>query len=192
MKWHGRIGEQLEQLVAHSGGSEHLTEVAPDLAHHFEAAADWGRAAKYLEMTAETACRSAITAPLGACLILERALDLVQRVPDAARAEIELSILQRLAAMYVSSFAARAVDTYETLASRAASYGLINAEISGLIGMAYPASFVSSQRCLQAVERALTLSDRLSDPCCAPEPGPAASYVVSGRAVGMQRTPVIA
>jgi DNA-binding winged helix-turn-helix (wHTH) protein/tetratricopeptide (TPR) repeat protein len=164
MKWHGRIGEQLEQLVAHSGGSEHLTEVAPDLAHHFEAAADWGRAAKYLEMTAETACRSAITAPLGACLILERALDLVQRVPDAARAEIELSILQRLAAMYVSSFAARAVDTYETLASRAASYGLINAEISGLIGMAYPASFVSSQRCLQAVERALTLSDRLSDP----------------------------
>jgi tetratricopeptide (TPR) repeat protein len=162
MKWHGRIGEQLERLVAHSG--ERLNEIAPDLAHHFEAAADWGRAAKYLEMTAETACRRAITAPLGACLILERALELVQRAPDAARAEIELSILQRLAAMYVSSFASRAVDTYDTLASRAASYGLIDAEISGLIGMAYPASWVSSQRCLQVVERALELSDHLSDP----------------------------
>jgi DNA-binding winged helix-turn-helix (wHTH) protein len=164
MKWHRRIGEQLEQLVAQAGGSDHLTELAPDLAHHFEAAADWERAAKYLEMTAETACRRAITAPLGACLILERALDLVQRVPEAARAEIELSILQRLAAMYVSSFASRAVDTYETLASRAASYGLINAEISGLIGMAYPASWVSSERGLHVVERALTLSDRLRDP----------------------------
>jgi hypothetical protein len=99
-------------------------------ASFFEAAADWRRAAKYFEMTAETACRRAITAPLGACLVLERALDLVQRVPDAARAEIELSILQRLAAMYVSSFAPRAVDTYHTLASRAASYGLIDAEVS--------------------------------------------------------------
>jgi DNA-binding winged helix-turn-helix (wHTH) protein len=164
MKSHGRIGEELEQLFAHSGGSEHLAEVAPDLAHHFEAAADWGRAAIYLEMTAETACRRAITAPLGACLILERALDLVQRVPEAARAEIELSILQRLAAMYVSSFASRAVDIYETLASRAASYGLLNAEISGLVGMAYPASWVSSQRCLQAVEQALALGERVRDP----------------------------
>jgi len=164
MKWHGRVGEEMETLAAHSGGPEHLAELAPDLAHHFEAAADWGRAAKYLEMTAEVACRRATTAPLGACLILEHALDLVKRLPEAARAEIELRILQRLAAMYVSSFTSRAVDTYETLASRAAHYGLINAEISGLIGMAYPASWISSQRCLQVVEQALKLCDRLSDP----------------------------
>lgn len=180
VQWHLRIGEELERVVGPGKisdgmdvfgvrpeercGSRVLAEAAPDLARHFEAAADWSRAANYLGIMADTAGRRC--ASHDAIALWERALDLVTRLPDAdaARTGVEVEILQRLAASYVVSNDARAVATYERLVSRSARYGMLAEEISGLIGMAYPSSWVDSRRCLLALERALALSESLSDP----------------------------
>jgi tetratricopeptide (TPR) repeat protein len=58
----------------------------------------------------------------------------------------------------------RALETYEALAERAAHYGLVDIEIRALIGTAYPLSWVSSERCLEALERALRLGAAQGDP----------------------------
>src|SRR5260370_26852904 len=49
---HRRIGERLEALFA-----ERLSDVAPELALHFEEGSDWSRAVRYLRLMAETAGR---------------------------------------------------------------------------------------------------------------------------------------
>jgi len=58
----------------------------------------------------------------------------------------------------------RAVEAYEALAARAAAYGLIDVEVRALIDMAYPLSWMSAERCLEVVDRALQLSARQHDP----------------------------
>jgi DNA-binding winged helix-turn-helix (wHTH) protein/tetratricopeptide (TPR) repeat protein len=157
---HGRAGDELErlrELRALDGA-----DVVPELVRHFEASGDWRRAAKYLALMAETAGRSGV--PRDATALLQRALDLVARLPDADRATLELELLHKLAVAYVVSFDARAVETYDRLIARAAQHGSIMGEIRGLIGIAYPVSWVSASRCLDAVQRALTLSETLTDP----------------------------
>jgi len=137
-------------------------EVAPSLAHHFENAAAWASAIKYLRLAAQTAGDR--YAPQEAGVILRHALELTENLPDSERAAHETEILETLAAMYVVSFDMRAIDTYELLASRAAHYGLIDVEVRALIDMAYPVSWMSAERCLEVVDRALRLSGRQPDP----------------------------
>ena len=161
-KWHQRIGEMLESHVVQSSASEPVREGTPELAYHFEAGGDWTRAVKYLRVTAEMAGQR--YAPHDATSILEHALDLLGRLPDAERAETEVAILQKLAAIYVVSFDPRVVQTYETLIARAAHYGLVDVEARALIGLAYPVSWISASRCLDVVERALELGEGQSDP----------------------------
>src|SRR6202023_1979726 len=76
----------------------------------------------------------------------------------------ETEIPEELAAMYVVSYDRRAVETYEALRARAAHYGLIDVEVRALVDIAYPLSWISTQRSLEAVERALQLSGQLTDP----------------------------
>src|SRR6266581_465418 len=142
--------------------SERLNEAAPFLAHHFEHGFDWARAVRYLQIAADTAGRR--YAPREATALLQHALELCAKLPEGERATSETGILERLAAMYVVSFDARAVETCETLAARAAAYGLIDLEVKALIDMAYPLSWVDRERCLAVVDRALRLSAQQSDP----------------------------
>jgi hypothetical protein len=58
----------------------------------------------------------------------------------------------------------RAVETCETLAARAAHQGLIDVELCALIDMAYPLSWISSDRCVKVLERALELGARQTNP----------------------------
>ncbi len=142
--------------------SAQLNEVAPRLAHHFEHGFDWARAIKYLRMVADTAGRR--YAPREATAILQHALELSGKLPQADRALNETGILEQLATIYVVSFDMRAVEAYEALAARAAAYGLIDVEVRALIDMAYPLSWMSAERCLEVVDRALQLSARQHDP----------------------------
>jgi predicted ATPase/DNA-binding winged helix-turn-helix (wHTH) protein len=75
-KLHRRIGERLEALHP-----ELTDEVVPELAHHFEAAADWPRAVEYLRLEADIARRR--FAHSQADTLLQRALELVSRRPAA-------------------------------------------------------------------------------------------------------------
>jgi tetratricopeptide (TPR) repeat protein len=157
LKLHQHIGEQLEELF-----SACLGEVAAELAHHFEESRDWRRAVSYLRLIAETAGRR--YAHHEATAILQHALELVNKLPEAERASSETEILAKLASIYVVSFDMRVVETCEALAARAAHYGLIDMEVRALIDVAYPLSWVSSERCLKVLERALELSARQKDP----------------------------
>ena len=156
-KLHRNIGQLLETLFA-----SRLNEVAAELAHHFEEGSDWLRAVKYLRLVAETAGRR--YAPAEAARVLHHALELSKKMPEKERAANETEILDKLAAMYVVSFDMRSLETYEALRARAAYYGLIDVEVRALVDIAYPLSWFSTQRSLEAVDRALQLSAGQSDP----------------------------
>ena len=79
---------------------ESLNEAAAMMAGHFEEGGDWLRAIKYLQLEAETAGRR--FEPRQAANILEHAMTLVKKLPDAERAEHETTILDRLAKIYIA------------------------------------------------------------------------------------------
>src|SRR5260370_33489243 len=58
----------------------------------------------------------------------------------------------------------RVVETCEALAGRAAHYGLIDVEVGAVVDMAYPLSWISSERCLKVLEGALELGARQKEP----------------------------
>jgi len=154
---HQRIGERLEELF-----SGRLQEVASELAYHFEQSRQWAKAVRYLHLVAENA--GGRYAHGEATAILQDALKLAGKVPEEQRAGLETHILITLADIYFVSFDMRVVETCELLAARAAHYGLIDVEVRALIEMAYPLSWVSSERSLQVVQRALELGERQADP----------------------------
>jgi DNA-binding winged helix-turn-helix (wHTH) protein len=160
VRLHRDIGLELERLC--SPDPPRVPNLAPELAHHFEAAGDWRRAATYLGIMADIAERRFV--PRDVTALRRRALDLVARVPELERAQLEIELLNKLAAAYVVSFDPRAVETYETLIARAARHGSVMAEVEGLIGLAYPVSWVSATRSLHALQRALDLGEQVADP----------------------------
>jgi DNA-binding winged helix-turn-helix (wHTH) protein/tetratricopeptide (TPR) repeat protein len=147
VKLHQRIGERLEPLYS---GQKEVATIR--LAYHFEAARDWARAVKYLLSAADTAGRR--FEQRQATKTLEHALELVNKIPEAERAQPEIEILRKLAAIYSSSFDPRAVDTFETLAARAAHYRLADVEVRALGDMAFPlAQFAGLDGYMRAVDR---------------------------------------
>jgi hypothetical protein len=139
-----------------------LRDMAPELAHHFEAGADGARAVQYLRLAADTAGQR--YAHREAAAMLQHALDVLRTLPEAERAVSEIEILEQLAAMYVGLFDMRAIDTYEALGARAAHVGLLDVEVRALLGLAWPLARISAQRCLDVVARALRLSAGQGDP----------------------------
>ncbi len=153
---HRRLGEWVEAHL------EPLNEAAW-LAGHFEQGGDWLRAIKYLQLAADTAGRR--FEPRQAAEILEHALELVKKLPEAERTVSEIEILQKVATTYLAlGDGMRAIQTFEVLAARADHDGLIDVEVRALLDMAFPLSWSSSQRSLEVLERALRLSARQEDP----------------------------
>ncbi|MBV9612754.1 MAG: AAA family ATPase [Acidobacteriaceae bacterium] len=93
VKIHLHVGERLEALYA-----QRPSEVAPELAQHFEQGRDWLRAIKYLQLAADTAGQR--FEPRQAADILGHALNLVKKLPDAERGGHETMILERMAKIY--------------------------------------------------------------------------------------------
>jgi predicted ATPase len=118
---HRQIGERLEATYA-----QRMEAVVPELAYHFEQAADWPRAIEYLQRAAEIAERR--HAHMQADSMLTRALELVSNLPEATRARTELQLLTTLAAHRVAALDVRAIETVETLAALAANYGTLRAD----------------------------------------------------------------
>ena len=104
-KVHLRVGERLEGLF-----SRHESEVASELAGHFEQGGDWQRAIQYLRLAADTAGRR--FEPRQATAILGHALELVKKLPDAERAETETGILEMPAGTNATLADTRVSATY--------------------------------------------------------------------------------
>src|SRR5208282_2130486 len=152
---HQRIGEEMETLF-----SNRLSDTAPELAQHFEHATDWQRAVNYLLVAAETARRR--YANREATALLRHALDLASKLPEEKRAVSEIEILEKLGMIYSLEYDRRAIDNYEAMASRAAHLNLTDVEARALIGLVHPLSWITSDRCLKVLERALLLSNSQS------------------------------
>jgi DNA-binding winged helix-turn-helix (wHTH) protein/tetratricopeptide (TPR) repeat protein len=163
-----RIGparrRKLHQSVGGNSETLHVMreeDVAAELAYQFEEGGDWPRAAKYLLLEADKAGRR--FEPKQAAAILEHALELVKRTPEADHAESEIEILQKLGSIYTTSFDPRAVETYEALAGRAAHYGLADVEVRALLEMSLPLAWVSADGYMQALERVRDAISRSGD-----------------------------
>ena len=148
---HRQIGVRLAALYA-----QRMEDVVSELAYHFEQAADWPRAIEYLQRAAEVAGRRYAHRQVDA--MLARAMELVSHLSGAQRAEVEPPLLATLAAHRMAAFDVRAILTYETLAARAADYGLIDVQARALVDLSFFLSFTSAERCLEVVQRALQLS----------------------------------
>ena len=154
---HRRGAERMEALFAAS-----LDDVAPELAYHFEQAADWTRAVKYLRRVAEVADKQG--AWVRAKANLEHALALAAKVPPGERVVTEVGILDTLVGISLATLDPAAVrDTATLLRERAAEHGLIDVEIRALIEMAYPLAWSSSARSLDVIDQALRLSEAQQD-----------------------------
>lgn len=156
-KLHRNIGKRLEALFA-----DRLSEAAPEFAHHFEAASDWIAAVKYLQLQAELAGRR--YAPRQAAASLRHALELLGNLPEQKRGKDEIAILEKLATIDHVALDIRALDVWEKLANRAAHYALTDVEVSALTDMAGALSWISSERCLEVLDRALRLCAQQTDP----------------------------
>jgi DNA-binding winged helix-turn-helix (wHTH) protein len=148
---HRQIGERLAALYA-----QRTEEVVAELAYHFEQAADWPRAVDYLQQAAQIAGHR--YAHRQADSILARALELVNHLSEAQRAQTEPQLLMALAAHRAMAFDMRAIETYETLAALAADYGLIDVQARALLDLSYFLSLMSAERGLDAAQRAQRLS----------------------------------
>ena len=168
---HRRLGEWLEVNL------EPLGDVAALPASHFELGNDWSRAIKYLQLAADEASRR--FEPRQAAEILEHALDLADRLSKAERDVSEIAILKKLTDAYIvfgiqfRGFAsrtwpkfedARIVEIQEALVARSAKLGLVDVEIAALIGLSFSNGWISSERCLAALDRALELSSIQESP----------------------------
>jgi hypothetical protein len=152
---HRQIGERLAAIYA-----QQMEEVAPELAYHFEQAADWPRAIEYLQLAADIAGRR--RAHLQADSMLAHALQLVSHLPEAQRARTEPQLLVALAAYRTAALDLRAIKTLETLAARAADYGLIDIQARALLDLSFFFSLTGTERCLEAAQGALQLSAKQS------------------------------
>jgi DNA-binding winged helix-turn-helix (wHTH) protein len=154
---HQLIGRQLERLY-----EGHTGDVAAELALHFEHAADWEHAVKYLKVAAENserryAHREAIT-------LLSHAFELASNIPEEQRRDLELEILEKLAMIYVASFEPHCVEAYERLAEKALGYGLAEKAARALLDLATCLSWDDAERCLKVAERVSHIASTLPDP----------------------------
>ena len=155
-KLHRRIGEYLE--IQHAPD---LGELAPELAHHFRACGDWPRTARYLQLAADRATRR--YAHPAAAELLREALDVLRKLPQKQRLADEVAVLERLAMTYSAGYDERATETFMQVAEHAARSGLVHTNIRALLGAAFPLSCISSERCMEVLDRALALTAELSD-----------------------------
>jgi tetratricopeptide (TPR) repeat protein len=139
------------------------TELASELAFHFEEGREYEKAARCLMMAAENAAGR--FAYRDSIQILNRALELVPSDRPASGFELQLQILQRIGdAQYVRGEMSDSVASYEAAAERAAQAGLPAVELAVLMRLALPAWHFDPARGNQVSERAIEVSWGLSDP----------------------------
>jgi DNA-binding winged helix-turn-helix (wHTH) protein/tetratricopeptide (TPR) repeat protein len=157
VRLHQLIGERGEQIYG-----ERASEVAAELATHFEQGYDYRRAVKYLRQAAQN--HSLRYANREAVAYLSRALKLVERTPESGRAEERIAILEQAGmARIAMGEMAGAADDFAALADYAREQGRVEGEAMALDHQATALSWVDRERCLAAAERFVTLSRGADD-----------------------------
>jgi DNA-binding winged helix-turn-helix (wHTH) protein/tetratricopeptide (TPR) repeat protein len=155
-KMHRRVGEQLEAAY-----SPQPSEVAAELAYHFEESSDWPRTIRYLRLAADAAERR--YAHQEAIPLLEHALELTRRLPEPQRSATEIETLESLAVAYAAGVDPRAIEAYQTLAAKAAKEGCLDTQVRALLALGIQLSWSNTQRCVEALDQALQLCTNQHD-----------------------------
>ena len=125
--FHRRLAEGLEGLR-----SSVEPEMAAEIALHFEESSEYERAVKYLLLAAHNASRR--YAHGQAVAVLERARELVTKVDESRRQELDLHVLERIGnAYHALGDLERSVSTYRGLATQAAEAGLLTTIAEALV-----------------------------------------------------------
>jgi DNA-binding winged helix-turn-helix (wHTH) protein len=153
---HERLGQRMEAAHGTSKG-----EVASELARHFEQAGDLPRAIHYLLDAAQNVCRR--HAHREALDSLQRALDLVERLPDADRAASRAAVLERrgLLRRDIGDMPGAVVD-FTALAESARAHG--DVEVKALLYLASVLFWIDRARCLEVADRSVMLGRQIANP----------------------------
>ena len=155
---HRVIGERLLELLA--GGK---TELASEVALHFETGREYERAIHFLRVSSENtnhrfAYRDSIQ-------ILQHALSLVVKIASERQAAIEIDILLRIGdAFYALGDMMESARALETAADRAGAAGLKLEQVHTLNALARTTVFMDADRGLEACHKALQACEGLDDP----------------------------
>jgi DNA-binding winged helix-turn-helix (wHTH) protein/tetratricopeptide (TPR) repeat protein len=157
LRLHLQLGEGQEALYGSS-----VSTIAPELAMHFEEGRDYVRAAIYLFMSAETASRR--YAYREAVADLKRARELIGRLPESDRVDLEIATSERLGLTHRSMGDMRqAADDFSAMVARAHENGRLSAAVRGLLYRSSVLSWFDREACLEAAEQAFGLSLRVPD-----------------------------
>jgi len=154
---HQSIGEREE--VAYG---DRARDIAAELAAHFEQAGADRRAVRHLAEAADTATRRNANSEVAG--YVGRALDLVERLPEAERVAGRLALLEQLGQVRRAMGDVRAtVEGFEALARYAREQGRADVEARALLELGGALSWIDRDRSLAAVEQALVLAPGLPD-----------------------------
>jgi DNA-binding winged helix-turn-helix (wHTH) protein/tetratricopeptide (TPR) repeat protein len=158
VNFHRRLAEGLEGLR-----TPVASELAAEIALHYEEGRVHDRAMRYLMLTAENASkRHAYQESID---VLEHARALLATVPETSTGvRLATQILERLGdAYYTLGDVEHSLEAYQTMAANAEASGAPAAEATALMRLAHPAAFVDSERCVAGCERAAQIAAAIGD-----------------------------
>ena len=133
--YHKRLAKGLEALRPVD------PELAAELALHFEKGHEYDRSIEYLRLAARNA--SSRYAHREAIAALEHACELLSRIGNHTRAELELQLLEELGnASYALGDLTGSANTYRLMATRAAHAGLLAAQLDALMRLPHTAESI--------------------------------------------------
>jgi DNA-binding winged helix-turn-helix (wHTH) protein/tetratricopeptide (TPR) repeat protein len=157
VRLHQRIGSALEQLW-----NGNRSQVASELARHFQEGHDYARAVQYLRLAAENAAQR--FAYREAIAILEEALQAANKLPEATRRETELAVLEQLAGVQDNiGDKAKAIELYETLVESAEVLGQHEVGLRALVSLSNVVKWFDGPRSVEICERAALMSGGRGD-----------------------------
>lgn len=136
INFHRSLAKGLEALRS---GAE--PEAAAQIALHFEEGRDYEPAVRYLIVAADTATRR--YAHREAIEALEHARELLPKVADESRQELDVQILEKIGdSYYALGDMEHSAATYHTMATQAAEAGLLTAQANALMRLAHSAEAI--------------------------------------------------
>ena len=155
---HGLLGQAEERLHASDP-----KRVAAELAGHFEIAGDFDRTIRYLRLAADGA--AARQSHQESTSYLERALNLVERLPQDGRASRRMDLLEQRALMRLSAWdLPGATSDFRALADQAGAFEARERQIRALLEMSFSLVMIDYRRALAAIEEAQTVNGLCRDP----------------------------
>lgn len=146
MLMHRRVATCLEEAYQRQVG-----EIASEISLHLEECADWPKVVAYLGLSADMAERR--LAPREAAKFLERAFELVDRLPPQTQLTQRVGLLERLAENYTLTYDDRLLATYRLLSTAAEQSGRLDIQLRVLRESVEHLSGKDAQSALDTLER---------------------------------------